>query len=248
MARRLFMIRLNRLIADFDGARTPFVVLILTAVSVTLVEYLFIPVRFGLFFSGPVHVLAPYAWWIFGTILLWVLLPLGVARWLGFAWRDVGLSAKGLLSKVPLYLALYIVAMIGVVWASSQPSFLEAYPFLRAEQTPSWSWRLLLGFWGLYALQFFCVEFFFRGYLLFTLEKHFGIGAIAVMAVPYCMIHFHKPMPEALAAIFGAVVLGWLAIRTRSIWGGVFLHIAIALSMDSLAMMQNQTGFPTTWM
>ena len=133
------MLRLNRLISDINGAKTPFVVLILTAISLTLMEYIFIPIRFIRFFSGQHHVLIPYAWWILGTLGLWVLLPIGVARWLGFGWREVGLSAKGLLPKLPPYLLLYVVAMFGVMWASSQGSFLEAYPFLRADEIPRWS-------------------------------------------------------------------------------------------------------------
>ncbi len=67
------------------------------------------------------------------------------------------------------------------------------------------------------------------------------------MIVPYSMIHFDKPMPEAVAAVVGGTILGWLALRTKSIWGGVLLHIAIALSMDILAMLRNETGFPSEW-
>jgi membrane protease YdiL (CAAX protease family) len=96
-------------------------------------------------------------------------------------------------------------------------------------------------------VQFFCVEFFFRGFLIFMLRPRFGYGAIAVMVVPYSMIHFAKPMPEAMAAVVGGVILGWLAFKTQSIWGGVLLHVAVALSMDVLAMLGNDTGFPAVW-
>ena len=39
-----------------------------------------------------------------------------------------------------------------------------------------------------------------------------------------------------LAAIVGGLVLGTLAIRTRSIWWGAALHISIAVTMDLLAL------------
>jgi hypothetical protein len=39
-------------------------------------------------------------------------------------------------------------------------------------------------------------------------------------------------MPEALAAIVGGIVLGTLSLKTRSIWLGAALHIAIAGTMD----------------
>jgi membrane protease YdiL (CAAX protease family) len=74
------------------------------------------------------------------------------------------------------------------------------------------------------------------------------MAAIAVMIVPYCMIHYHKPLPEALGAIVGGVVLGWLALRTRSLWGGWLLHVAVALSMDVLALVRGGMGLPTQWL
>jgi transketolase C-terminal domain/subunit len=38
-----------------------------------------------------------------------------------------------------------------------------------------------------------------------------------------------------------------LALRSKSIWGGVGVHVAIALMMDSMAMMQTK-GFPDQFM
>jgi membrane protease YdiL (CAAX protease family) len=93
-----------------------------------------------------------------------------------------------------------------------------------------WCW------WGLYALQFVALEFFFRGFLVHGLVPRFGWLAVPVMVVPYNMLHYGKPMPEALAAIVGGFVLGTLAIRTRSIWWGAALHISIAATMDLLAL------------
>jgi membrane protease YdiL (CAAX protease family) len=56
------------------------------------------------------------------------------------------------------------------------------------------------------------------------------------MVIPYCMIHFGKPVPEALAAIFAGVVLGVLALRSGSFYLGVVLHCVVALLMDLLAV------------
>ncbi len=60
--------------------------------------------------------------------------------------------------------------------------------------------------------------------------------AIAAMVVPYTMIHYHKPMLEALGAIIGGCLLGYLALRYRSWVGGAFLHASVALTMDSAAV------------
>ena len=43
-------------------------------------------------------------------------------------------------------------------------------------------------------------------------------------------------LPETLGAIGAGVILGTLAMRTRSIWGGVLIHIGVAVTMDVLAL------------
>jgi membrane protease YdiL (CAAX protease family) len=60
--------------------------------------------------------------------------------------------------------------------------------------------------------------------------------------VPYCMIHYGKPMTETIGAIFAGVILGTLAMRTRSIWGGVLIHVGVAWTMDLLAIAQCPSG------
>jgi membrane protease YdiL (CAAX protease family) len=54
------------------------------------------------------------------------------------------------------------------------------------------------------------------------------------------MIHFSKPLPECIGSIFAGFILGWLSYKSKSIWGGVFLHVSVAISMDLLsALHQN---------
>ena len=91
---------------------------------------------------------------------------------------------------------------------------------------------------ALYALQFVSLEFFFRGFLVHTLKRDLGAHAVFVAVVPYCMIHFQKPLPEALGAIVAGIVLGTLSLRTGSVLGGAAVHVAVALTMDVLALAQ----------
>ena len=58
------------------------------------------------------------------------------------------------------------------------------------------------------------------------------------MIVPYCMIHYGKPMAETFGAIGAGMILGTIAMRTRSIWGGVAIHVGVAWTMDLLAVNQ----------
>jgi NaMN:DMB phosphoribosyltransferase len=50
------------------------------------------------------------------------------------------------------------------------------------------------------------------------------------------MIHYGKPYLEANGAIVAGIVLGSLAMRTRSIYAGFLVHITVALGMDVLAL------------
>ena len=147
--------------------------------------------------------------------------------------RDFGLSFSGVARHMPLYLLLYLLVLPFIFFASRDPAFLRTYPFADSARDGA----LLFLYWELlYGLQFFALEFFFRGFMIFGLEERFGRNAIFVMVVPYCMLHFHKPMLEAAGAIVAGLVLGALALRTRSILGGVIIHWAVAVTMDVLAI------------
>jgi uncharacterized protein len=253
---------------DMKHESLPLIVLGAAAVLLTLNEYLFLPGAFVRWFPGLADqlapgvtngewaagmqapwwgVLAPWVWWVLGQFALWVIAPAVIAKLSGFRLRDLGLSAKGLLPKLWIYGVLYAIVMLGVLWASTRESFTQQYPMIKPWYCETWCWAVLLSFWALYAAQFFAVEFFFRGWMLFTLEKRMGMSAVAVMIVPYCMIHYHKPLPEALGAIVAGLVLGWMALRTRSIWGGWMVHVAIAISMDVMSLLKGNYGLPSSF-
>ncbi|MBX3473983.1 MAG: CPBP family intramembrane metalloprotease [Planctomycetes bacterium] len=253
-------VNLSSAVSDLRRERGPLVVLAWAAVALTLCEYFLLPGAvfklwpdfsrelapgvdagaWGLRRPGAQApwwgVLWPWAWWSGGLVALWVLVPLAIARFQGLKPAQLGLGLAGAASKWRIYLLLLALVSPAVAWAATRESFTGTYPFLRPEYCQQWCWLVLLSYWGLYALQFFSVEFFFRGWMLFSLERRFGLGAIAVMVVPYCMIHYHKPLPEALGAIIAGIVLGWMAMKTRSIWGGLAVHLAVALGMDALSL------------
>ena len=94
----------------------------------------------------------------------------------------------------------------------------------------------MVPWWVLYGIQFAALEFFFRGFLVHGLEPRLGFLAVLVMVIPYTMIHFTKPVLEAFGGMGGGFILGSLSLKTRSVWWGVALHAAIALTMDLLSL------------
>ncbi len=199
---------------------------------------------FSIVRQSPFHRLTEFVWWSGWRVLGFFVIPAVVVKLvLRERLTDYGLSTDGFVKHAWIYLLFFCVVLVAVVTVSFEASFQTYYPFY-ADASRSWydfwAWELL------YAAQFFSLEFFFRGFWLKAAKNAMGSHAIYAMVVPYCMIHFGKPFPETIAAILAGVVLGTLALRTRSIWSGFLIHVSVALSMDIAALLQT-TGLPDRW-
>jgi len=184
--------------------------------------------------SWPYPALWQYLYWAFTSLILYFLIP---ALFIHFVFReriqDHGFSLRGVGRYKWLYLAMLLVVIPFVVVASRSPGFIAKYPlYSEAGNSPA---EFLI--WeSAYGIYFIALEFFFRGFMLFTMARYMGAYAIFVMVIPYAMVHFGKPFAETIGSIIAGTALGTLALRTRSIFGGVLIHIAIAWSMDILAI------------
>ncbi len=132
-----------------------------------------------------------------------------------------------------------------VVLASFNQSFLDHYPVYKTRLGEAYArvheiskYIPFVSFELAYGLSFTMIELLFRGFLVIGLARFLGDDVILPMAVTYCVLHFGKPAGEAISSIFGAYILGILALRTKNIWGGVFIHAGIAVSMDVFAYLQ----------
>jgi membrane protease YdiL (CAAX protease family) len=224
-----------------DAGRTSLrvlLILVTVAVSLTLQEYIgdrgFFETHWPPSAGDHYFELKGFAWWSGWRVFGYVIMPMIVLGWLpGERIRDYHVSFKGFFKHLWIYVALFACVLPAVIMASHTPSFRHTYPFYRLanrSQFDLWTWE------ALYAAQFVSLEFFFRGFILQGLRRALGSNAIFVMIVPYCMIHYGKPLPETLGAIGAGLILGTLAMRTKSIWGGVLIHIGVAMTMDVLAL------------
>ena len=234
-------------------------ILVLVAVSLTLQEYIGDRSFFERTFPPRGHEkyweLESFGWWsgwrVFGYVVmpiamlvlprlvLWVLARFRIecarfrAALRAIRVRDFHVAFEGFFKHLWIYVVLFLCVLPAVLYASTTPAFRHTYPFYRLANRSGfdlWTWE------ALYAAQFVSLEFFFRGFILKGLRRALGSNAVFVMIVPYCMIHYGKPLPETLGAIGAGLILGTLAMRTKSIWGGVLIHIGVAMTMDVLAL------------
>jgi len=240
-----------------SGWRGPAAVLLLAAVCLLGIHYL----KYHDIFRAGVRLLADpetarallhgtwapllvELWW--GVVHLggYVLVPALYLRFvLGREVADFGLRWAETSRWLGWYAALAVPIVCFAFLASHSGAFTRTYPFY---DLAGRSWMDLLAWQCIYLAQFLFLEFFFRGFLLKALAPGLGAASIFVMAVPYTMIHFAKPWPEAFGAVLFGILLGILALRSRSIWGGFMVHAAIALSMDLLSLWRTD-GWPSQW-
>ncbi len=230
---------------DAETDRTPvgnphlrvLVVILATAISLTLQEYVGGADRYEVWFpydGGEYWELMGFVWWTGWRVIGYVLIPVVVIACLpGEKLSDYHIGGRNFLRHLWIYAVMFVAFSPIVIIASMSDSFRDTYPFYRManrSHVDLWGWE------SLYVIQFIALEFFFRGFLLQSLRRVIGANAIFVMVIPYCMIHYGKPMAETFGAIGAGLVLGTLAMRTRSIWGGVMIHVGVAISMDVLAL------------
>ncbi|MBI1307919.1 MAG: hypothetical protein GC181_15050 [Bacteroidetes bacterium] len=84
----------------------------------------------------------------------------------------------------------------------------------------------------IYGVDFISIEYFFRGFLVIAFARFVGAGAVLPMASFYVFIHFGKPYVETISSFFGGSLLGILSFYSRSIWGGIIVHVGIAWLME----------------
>ena len=212
-----------------------------------------------LFFTNPDEK-APEAYWFINTgLCLW--LPLvtilvvlksepsqfGLTRGdrrLGLKWTWISLLAMALVLAVVVsipnlhqqFQQQYLYGRLSRYLSGVGPVFFNNHVNFKALLY----YEMAMGFY------MFCWEFFFRGFLLFGLQKsRLGAwGAVIVQALLFALLHWSyvpgasKPPVEVLSALPGGIILGILALRTRSFIYGFLAHWGISLMLDLILLSQ----------
>ena len=193
------------------------------------------------FDGGPLAASYPYYYWFLTTAITLLLVPAVVAK---FGTRE-GLNHYGFrlgnqrlgwsVTGVAWILMIPVVILAVIVY----PPFLVKYPL---SKVVAGSWQTFLPYQLAYGVYMFSWEFFFRGFMLFGLERKFGNYSILIQTIPFAVMHYSKPLPEALSSIIAGVLLGVLAFETRTFLYGAAIHWLVAMTMDVVAVV-----FPRFW-
>ncbi len=229
------------------------VILVWTALGLTIIKYYGEPI----FFSGVLKTiglktpgeklrswvesgnvpLRHLGWWVGTMLFVYLLVPMLLIKLLfREQLSNYGWQMKGAFKDWWLYAVMLVIMLPLVIYFSSTSSFQSRYPFYNPANDkslfPFIIWEIM------YFAQFIGLEFFFRGFMTLGLKNRFGFYSIFIMTIPYCMIHFGKPMPETFGAILAGLVLGTLAMKSRSIFMGVLIHYSVAITMDVCALLR----------
>ena len=223
-----------------DWERQATVILLASALLLTLHRYYsrrsFFKRHFAEYFgNAPLAESYPYYYWFLITAFTLLLVPVLVAKFgtkeklsdygvqLGnqrLGWRVTGIA----------WILMIPVVILAVI---AYPPFVAKYPLCKVVAS---SWQAFLPYQLAYGVYMFSWEFFFRGFMLFGLERKFGNYSILIQTIPFAVMHYSKPLPEALGSIIAGVLLGVLALETRSFIYGAAIHWLVAMTMDVVAV------------
>lgn len=139
---------------------------------------------------------------------------------------------------IRIYFSIFCILVPIFYIVSTTPQFLTFYPKAKVHDwTGSFgmsNWLLGSIFELCYANDFLNVESMFRGALVIGMSRWLGPRAVLPMAATYMCIHLGKPDLELCSSVFGGYLLGILAYKTKHLWGGIIIHLCIAMLFELL--------------
>lgn len=139
-----------------------------------------------------------------------------------------------------VYALVYVLLLPMFLLVSFTPQFLSFYPKMDIasfDGAMGWErWQLIGLFELFYANDFIGVEGMFRGALVIGMARWLGCRAVLPMALAYMCIHLGKPDLELCSSVIGGYLLGILAWRTRHLWGGIIIHLGIAMFFEMVGI------------
>ncbi len=180
--------------------------------------------------------LIEYYYWFLGDLFTYAILGILIIKFLlKENLKDYGFKAGDYHFGFFMIL-IFLSVMIILIWfVSASPSFAQKYPHLQGAKL---NWNTFLIYEAGMLIYMFAWEFMWRGYMLFGLEEKFGYYSVLMQMIPFVILHNGKPFLETFGAIFGGIALGILALRTRSFYYCVVIHIGVMFSIDFVSTLR----------
>ena len=180
--------------------------------------------------------LIEYIYWFIGDFITFFIIGILIIKF-GFNEKlsNYGLRLGDYKTGL-LFSVFFLLVMIILIWfVSATPAFAEKYPHLQSAKS---NWNTLVIYETGMLLYMIAWEFIWRGFMLFGLEKKFGYYTVLIQMIPFVILHNGKPFLETFGAIFGGIALGILALRTRSIYYCIIIHIGVMYSIDLISSLR----------
>ncbi len=183
-------------------------------------------------FNTVLEDLASYAYWFLFDFILFLIIPFMIIK---FLFKEKIINYGLLIENKKIGFSLMAVSILVFVpilfFISASENFSQYFPLMQSAKDD----LLIFIIYEILLLLFlFSWEFIFRGFILFGLEKRFGLYAIFIQMIPFVILHNGKPFIETFASIIGGLFLGYLALRTKSILYGFIIHGVILVALDLL--------------
>lgn len=148
--------------------------------------------------------------------------------------KDFGISLGHFKKWSKEVLVFYLIMVVILVLAFKFTNLKNVYPLYRSAAK---GMNYFLIYQLVKIIYMFGWEFFFRGFMLFGLEKKFGKASILIQTIPFAIMHSRKPELEAYGSIFAGIFLGIIALRARSFLPCAILHFVVALTADIIGIL-----------
>jgi membrane protease YdiL (CAAX protease family) len=143
---------------------------------------------------------------------------------------DYGVQLGDRVRTVRSFLLFAPVMVVLSYFASQTPDYQAFYPVNKSACLSGSMFALHAATYFLFYLGW---EFQFRGFMQFGLRESMGdANALLVQVLASVLLHVGKPASEFYGSIFGAILWGLLAYRTRSLLSGTLQHFLLGISLD----------------
>ncbi len=181
--------------------------------------------------------LVSFAYWFMFDSILFFVIPLVIIKFIfNENLKNFGINFKNINIGLGFTVLSFLIFIPIIYLLSRSENFVQYFPLMKNAKEDL---LVFIIYEFCFIIFIFSWEFFFRGFMLFGLEKSFGIYSIFIQMIPFVILHNGKPFLETFTAIFGAIILGYFALRTRSLFYGFFIHTFILVSLDIIAFIMN---------